>query len=70
MSIDIEIIEVNPGDRDWTCHVYVLYFGAYGWTQLRVWANHLEDALDECIDWIVDNAPGLLADDQVAEEYN
>jgi hypothetical protein len=29
----------------------------------------LEDALDECVDWIADNAPGLLADEAVNKEY-
>ncbi len=60
---------VNPRDRDWTRHRYILCFGAYGWTKLMVWANSLDSALDEAVDWIVDNAPGLLADEQVAEEY-
>lgn len=48
---------------------FLLAFGAYGWTKLLVWANYLEDALDEAIDWIADNAPGLLCNDQVAEDY-
>lgn len=59
----------NPGDRDWTRHRYVLCFGAYGWTLVVVWANSLEGALDGAIDWIVDFAPGLLCDDEVAEAY-
>ena len=65
-----DIIAVNSSDRDWTKHRYILCFGAYGWTKLMVWANHLEDALDEAIDYIADNYPGLLCDDTVAEEYN
>ena len=48
---------------------FLLAFGAYGWTKLLVWADHLEDALDEAIDWIADNEPGLLCNDQVAEDY-
>jgi hypothetical protein len=60
---------VNPTDRNWARHRYVLDFDAYGSTHLCVWANCLEDALDECVDWIADNAPGLLADEQVAEAY-
>jgi hypothetical protein len=64
------LILVNPSDRDWTEHDYVLCFGAYGWTKLRVWANSLEDALDEAVDWIADNEPGLLADDEVKEEFD
>ena len=34
-----------------------------------VWANGIEDALDEAVDWIADNAPGLLCDDTVAYAY-
>jgi hypothetical protein len=64
-----KIIPVNGSDRNWTKHRYILAFGAYGWTRLMVWANSLEDALDEAIDWIAENAPGLLCDDQVAEAY-
>lgn len=64
-----EVVIVNANDRDWTKHRYVLGFGAYSCTRLMVWANSLDDALDECIDWIVDHAPGLLADDAVADEY-
>jgi hypothetical protein len=60
---------VNPTDRDWARHRYVLCFGAYGDTKLCVWANGIEGALDECVDWIADNAPGLLADEAVAEAY-
>lgn len=48
---------------------YVLAFGAYGSTQLLVYAGSLEDALDECVDWIAENAPGLLCDDMVNAEY-
>ncbi len=64
------LVSVNPTHSHWTRHRYILAFGAYGHTQLLVWANSLDDALDEAIDWIVDNAPGLLADEQVSEEYN
>lgn len=63
------LVLVNPNDKSWTKHRYVLSFGTYGWTKLMAWANSLEDALDECVDWIVDNAPGLLCDDVVREEY-
>jgi hypothetical protein len=39
-------------------------------TRLLVYARHLEDALDECVDWIAENAPGLLANDSVKEMYD
>lgn len=64
-----KIIAVNGSDRDWTSHRYVLAFGAYGWTRLMVWANNLENALDEAIDWIADNKPDLLCNEQVNEAY-
>lgn len=64
-----DLVFVNPSDKDWTRQRYVLWFGAYGSTRLVVWANHLEDALDEAVDWIEEHAPGLLADEQVREAY-
>jgi hypothetical protein len=63
------LTNINAGDRHWTRHRYVLWFGAYGDTRLLVHANSLDDALDEAIDWIVDHEPGLLADSAVEEEY-
>lgn len=64
------IIIVNASDRAYTDHRYVLAFGAYGWTRVLVYANHLDDALDEAIDWLADHAPGLLCDDEVSAEYD
>lgn len=60
---------VNPNDRDWTRGRYVIAFGAYGHIQCVVWANSLEDALDEAADWLEENAPGMFCDTEVAEEY-
>jgi hypothetical protein len=65
----MKIIPINFSDRHWTSGRFILCFGAYGDTRLMVWANHLEDALDECVDWISENAPGLLCNDMVNEEY-
>lgn len=65
MSLEI----INPTDSAFTANRYILSFGTYGCTNLLVWADHLQDALDECIDWLVDNAPGLLCDDAVNEAY-
>ena len=66
---------INPTSKSWTTghyreKPYILWFGAYGTTRLLVYARHLSDALDECIDWIGDNAPGLLCNEQVNETYN
>jgi hypothetical protein len=60
---------VNPGDRSWTRQRFILAFGDMGWTKLLVWANSVDDALDEAVDWIEDHAPGLLCDDEVTEAY-
>ena len=59
---------VNPSSGE--APAFVLQFGAYGWTRLALWGDSLEDCLDEAVDCIADNAPGLLCDDQVAEAYN
>ena len=64
------IVPVNGSDREFTSSRFVLWFGACGSTRLMVWANHLDDAFDVAVDWIVEHAPGLLCDDQVAEEYD
>ena len=61
---------VNPDDHELWDHAYDLCFGAYGSTHLLAFADNIGDALDECVDWIADNAPGLLADEQVNDEYN
>jgi hypothetical protein len=64
------VIPVNASERNWTDNSYILAFGTYGDILLYVWARSLEDVFDKCIDWIAENAPGLLCDDVVAEEYN
>jgi hypothetical protein len=51
---------VNPEDRNWTRHRYVLWFGAYGPTRLMVWANDLDSALEEAAEWLSEKAPGLI----------
>jgi hypothetical protein len=61
---------INASDRDNTSHRFVLHFGAYGRTKCLVWADSLEDALDECVDWIADNKPGLLCDESVQQAYS
>jgi hypothetical protein len=63
------LVIVNPHDRDWTKHRYILWFGACGPTYLMVWANSLDDALDECIDHCEEHAPGLLCEEEVQEAY-
>lgn len=66
---------INPQDRPEGQYRsqnsrYVLWFGGpYSATCLMAYAGHLEDALDQCVDWIAVNAPGWLANDAVNEEY-
>lgn len=61
---------VNETDASWAKTLYVLGFDAYGETHLEVFANSLDKALNEAIDWIVDNKPGILCDEQVNEAYH
>lgn len=39
---------------------FLFSFGAYGDTHVVVLAAHLEDALESALEWLDDNAPGLL----------
>lgn len=60
---------INRDDRHWTDNKFALWFGPYGETKLVVFSDHLQNALDESIDWLVEHAPGLLCDEQVKEAY-
>jgi hypothetical protein len=60
---------VNPSDRTVWPQAWLITLGAYGERRLVVWADGADSALDEAIDWAVDHAPGYLADESVAEEY-
>ncbi len=57
---------VNPSERHnhqsrWSRPEprFILWFGACAPTYLMVW-GHLEDALEECADWLAENAPGHI----------
>jgi hypothetical protein len=64
-----DIVIVNPGDADWTKHRFILWFGQIGTSYVMVWADCLQDALDEAFDsWVVDHAPGHDATEMVNEE--
>lgn len=65
-----KLVIVNPNERHFTRSRFVLAFGAYGAFYCLVWANHVEDALDEAVDYLADHAPGLLADEAVRSEYD
>lgn len=58
---------LNGTDRDWTKHSYVLAFGICMPRNVLVYANSLEDALDTAVDWLKENHPGLIVNDQVNE---
>lgn len=47
-------------------NAYLFSFGAYGSTHVAVLASSVEDALEASIEWLDDNAPGLLS--TVSEE--
>lgn len=40
---------------------FLFSFGAYGSTHLAVLADSVEDALESALEWLDDNAPGLLS---------
>lgn len=58
----------NPSDFEF--HTRLFRFSFITNTALYVWADHLEDALEEACDWIADHAPGIFTfftNDEVAE---
>lgn len=62
----------NFNDHNFHDQMFVLWFGGDGISAryVVVFANHLEDALEEGIDYVAENYPGLLANEQIVEEYN
>lgn len=67
MTINAQKFTVNPGDQGYTKNDkrFVLWFGP-----VKLYAfGSLEDALEECGEWLEENAPGLLANEQVDEAY-
>ncbi len=66
------LIVLNPTDASATRHRYILWFGAYGTTRFLVWANGLDDALDECVDYMAEAKNGMLGhiyDNEVFAAY-
>lgn len=61
-----QIVIVNPSDRGYTRHRYVLWAGPL---YLMIWADDLESASEIMCDHLVEHAPGLLCDEQVEELY-
>lgn len=50
----------NPTDRHYTSHRFVLWFGAYGTTNVMVWADSLDDAIEVAAEFLADHAPGHI----------
>lgn len=63
------VVMINPTCREHYTHSYVLCFGVFDPTRLYVYANSLDDALEECGGWLVEHAPGLIIT-QDSEEYD
>lgn len=61
-SFTREIVLVNPqsGTHRYPETRWVLWFGAIGSTCLMVWADSLDDALEEAAGWLADHAPGHI----------
>jgi hypothetical protein len=59
-SFTRSVVLVNPTERRFFDHAYVLWFGAYGWTRLHIYADSLDDALGGCAEWLATHAPGLI----------
>lgn len=64
-----KLLYVNPGNRTYDRHMFILWFGHFTTERYVIYANSLEDALDEGIDYIAEESPGLLANTAVQEEY-
>jgi hypothetical protein len=63
----MKINVANPSDKSFHDHSFLIALGAYGWTRILVYADHLEDAIDEVAEWCVKHAPGHIM--QEGDEY-
>lgn len=65
---DEEIVVANPGEassvdpsgRGQELALYQMWAGTYGDTRVYIWADSLESAFEELVEWLDDNAPGIL----------
>lgn len=53
---------INPSDRDWTGRLWLMWAGAYGDTRGYVWAKGEDSAFETWVEWLDDNAPGMLCE--------
>jgi CO/xanthine dehydrogenase Mo-binding subunit len=64
---DLDMTTVPIADSDGgNVTGYLFSFGAYGSTHVAVLASSVDDGLEAAIEWLDDNAPGLLS--TVSEE--
>jgi len=64
------LIFLNPASKDYAKHRYILWFDAHAPTYFVVWADSLQDAIDEVADeWMEKNAPGWFMDEPIEENY-
>ncbi len=54
---------VNPEDASWTKHRFIMWFGAYGSTNLSIWSNSLDDAIETAGEYIAKHWPGMIMKD-------
>lgn len=54
------VVMINADEKRYHDRSFVLWFGAYGWTRLHVYADDLEDALERCAEWLAKYTPGLI----------
>lgn len=59
-SFTREVVLLNPDQKRWYRHAYVLWFGGCGATYLHVYADSLDAAIEECAGWLADHAPGHI----------
>lgn len=60
LFLECQVVMINPTERNSHRHAYVLWFGTFGTTYLHVYASGLEDALEQCAEWLLEHAPGHI----------
>lgn len=65
----ITILNQSDADIFGTGHSYVLWFGMISPKRVLVYASCLDDAVDELIDWVAEEYPGMIIDEEVQEEF-
>jgi hypothetical protein len=59
----------NAGNVSFAKGLYLMWAGeSYSATQVYVWANSFEDAFEELVEWLDENAPGRLVSHETAKE--